>query len=290
MQKEISVVLGSYNRKAFLKLTIESIRKELSTFNLNGEIIVIDGGSIDGSVKWLLKQKDVLSIIQHNHGEWKGSEIENKSWGYFINLGFKCAQAKYICMISDDCLIVPGAIKNGLNLVEEKIQNNEKIGGVAYYWRDVPGPNKYWVGSLFDNTYLINHGIFVKFVLEELGYINEDDFKFYFADSDLCLRMNEIGYKILLSENSFIEHYSHANFKQRKKNSLNTEDDRKYFLNKWNGKILLSNPYFNKEKITVNYLDEYKTSNLFRKAQIVNPYLVKNKIKSIVKKLFKKHI
>ncbi len=96
----ISIVLGSYNRIEFLKQTINSVR-----FNCTGleyEIIIIDGGSTDGTIKWLVGQKDIITIIQHNRGKINGKKIERKSWGYFMNLGFKSSKYGYILMISDD--------------------------------------------------------------------------------------------------------------------------------------------------------------------------------------------
>lgn len=57
-QYDISVVLGSKNRKKLIKATIESIRG--NKFNGSIEIIVIDGGSTDGTCDWLAKQTDIL--------------------------------------------------------------------------------------------------------------------------------------------------------------------------------------------------------------------------------------
>src|SRR4051794_18447160 len=115
----VSVVVGSYNRLEFLKPTIESVRHELS--DIEHELIIIDGGSTDDSIKWLTEQKDIITIVQHNRGEWLGKKIERRSWGYFMNLGFRAASGKFICMLSDDCLVVPGAIKNGLELFEKQL-------------------------------------------------------------------------------------------------------------------------------------------------------------------------
>ena len=62
---DISVVLGSKNRKNLIKSTINSIRN--NGFNGKIEIIVVDGGSSDGTCNWLGKQKDVFTIIQPNY-------------------------------------------------------------------------------------------------------------------------------------------------------------------------------------------------------------------------------
>ena len=286
MTPYVSVVLGSYNRKKFLRLTIDSIRRELEEFRINGEIIVIDGGSDDGSAEWLLNQKDIISIFQHNHGLWNGLPVEKRSWGGFMNLGFKCARGKLICMVSDDCLLVPGALKNGIDIIEKYTADGCKIGGAAFYWRDVPGPAKYWVGSLFEKTYLINQGIFSTSALAEAGYVDESRYQFYYADSDLCLRLNELGCSILLSDESFIEHYSHANVKQRKSNSLSSEKDKNAFYEKWENKSITINPFYSKDKATIEYEDPYKTYKTFSKAEIFNYYRIKSAIKQVIKKVF----
>lgn len=93
----ISIVLGSYNRKSFLKKALKTIRENNITVPF--EIIVVDGGSTDGSIKYLTKQKDIVSIIQHNNGVWKGKKISKKSWGYYMNIAFKASHGKYIVML-----------------------------------------------------------------------------------------------------------------------------------------------------------------------------------------------
>jgi glycosyltransferase involved in cell wall biosynthesis len=99
---QISIVLGSYNRRKFLEGAIHSVRK--NGIKVPYEIIVVDGGSTDGTLRWLNKQKDIITIVQHNRGSFRGKPVERRSWGYFMNLGFKCARGRFIVMISDDTL------------------------------------------------------------------------------------------------------------------------------------------------------------------------------------------
>jgi glycosyltransferase involved in cell wall biosynthesis len=160
-----------------------------------------------------MKQKDIISIVQHNRGTWQCKPIERRSWGYFMNLGFKCAQGKYVCMLSDDCLVVPGAVINGYNHFEDELKKGHKVGAVAFYWRNWPEQKKYWVGLTFGNKMFVNHGIYLKSALEEVGYIDEEKYLFYHADSDICLRMSRNGYICIESPNSYIEHYRHTNVK-----------------------------------------------------------------------------
>ncbi len=203
----ISIILGSYNRKRFLKATIESIRN--NNIKRDYEIIVIDGGSSDGSIKYLNKQKDIITILQNNHGSWNGKAVARKSWGYFMNLGFRSASGKYVCMISDDCLLTENVIENGISEIEKR-QSINKIGGIAFYFRDWPIEKEYKIHYTYGDYLAINHGIYTKEALETVGYINDKDYQFYCADGDLSLKIWMKKYEIIESEKCFVEHHAHA--------------------------------------------------------------------------------
>ena len=233
MKPIVSVVLGSYNRVQFLPLTIASVRAELT--DIQHEIIVVDGGSSDGSLEWLVAQKDIVTIVQHNRGEWLGRPIKRRSWGYFMNLAFKAAQGKFVCMLSDDCVMVPGAIKNGINVFDQQIAAGRNIGALAFYWRDWSQSSSYHVGKTLGNKLYVNHGMFLNDALKVVGYIDEETFFFYNGDGDLCLKMWHQGYEILASPDSYIEHYPHANVDVRKTNYDRFKSDLKNYLAKWEG-------------------------------------------------------
>ncbi len=140
---QVSVVLGTYNRLSFLKSTIESIRA--SQIDIPYEIIVVDGGSTDGTIDWLTSQGDIISIVQHNREVSEGKSRRKRSWGYFMNLGFKCAEGRYICLISDDSVIHPDTLANGVHRFDREIADGRRLGAVAFYWRSWPEEKKYRV-------------------------------------------------------------------------------------------------------------------------------------------------
>lgn len=272
----ISVVLGSYNRLSFLKLTIASLRRELELCGMKSEIIVVEGGSSDGSLNWLSRQKDIIAIIQHNRGEWNGRQIERRSWGYFMNLGFKCAQGKYICMISDDCLIVPGAILNGVKLFEGKLNSGVKTGGIAFFWREWPSEEAYRIGHTYGDHIFVNHGLYLKEALESVNYIDEENFQFYCADGDLALRMLEQGWNFFYSEHSFIEHYGHANLENRRSNFF--KEDMDYYASRWQNKLRYPEipwVHLKKEDLT-------RTSRCFLKTRHGMISFVRHKIRTYI--------
>ncbi|MCI5197129.1 MAG: glycosyltransferase [Candidatus Electrothrix sp. AW5] len=213
----ISVVLGTYNRKRYLKKTISNVREELRRLQKPGEIIVVDGGSTDGTITWLANQKDIILILQHNRGEWKGKPVKKRSWGYFMNLAFKCAQGKYVCMISDDSLLIPESLKNGVEDFEKMLQQGRSVGALAFYWRNWPTYDRYFVIKVKEQTYL-NHGIYLNKALREVNYINEQDYYFYCADTDLSFRLIKAGYTVETTIRSLVEHSQHINIKVRKSN------------------------------------------------------------------------
>ena len=228
---DISVVLGSYNRRVLLERAIESVRTNLQ--GLRGEIIVVDGGSTDGSIEWLVTQRDIVSVIQHNRYEQLGQTRRRMTWGQFMNIGFRAASAPRVAMVSDDCYLLPGAIGNALGRMDEAEEAGVRIGACAFYFRNWPQEGAYYVQRTLGGNLMVNHGIYTREALNAAGYANEDDYAFYKADSDLSLAIWQAGYAIVDAPQSICEHFMSPEELARVSNNATLEFDREQLRKRW---------------------------------------------------------
>jgi GT2 family glycosyltransferase len=257
----VSIVLGSYNRSRLIQQALDTIRSECA--GVAHEIIVIDGGSDDGALEWLVRQKDIVTVVQYNRGEIAGRTLPRRSWGYFMNLGFKAAQGKYVLMLSDDCLLIRGAVNTGVQYAEDLQQAGRRIGGVAFYFRNWPDEVEYYVQATIGGKLMVNHGLFLRRALEEVGWADEDRYRFYKADGDLSLRLWEAGYEIVDCPGAFVEHYVDAGEVVRRSNSAVLDRDRLAYRDRWEPVYPNGSGY---GRLTLSFEDPENTARRFVQA------------------------
>lgn len=139
---DVVIVLGTYNRLALLQAAIASIRR--SCGSLSYTIIVVDGGSDDGTREWLADQEHVVTICQ---GKLLGAVRA-------FNAGFSMATiigSPWVVILNDDDeLIGP---EPEIQRCVEMMRADESIGAVAFEanlrgkwqcecWRDKPSCGK----------------------------------------------------------------------------------------------------------------------------------------------------
>ena len=238
----VSVVLGTYNRLSFLKATIDSVRA--SEIGRPYEIIVVDGGSTDGSLDWLVCQRDIITIVQHNRETIDETTRRKRSWGYFMNLGFKCAEGRYICLISDDSVVHPDTIANGIRRFDRELAQGRRVGALAFYWRSWPEESKYRVCRTLSDHVMVNHGLFLREAVKEVGWIEEELYSFYCADGDLSLKLWRAGYEVETCENALVEHFERAGTRLREANLSSAGTDWDAYTARWSGTFFDPlNPY-----------------------------------------------
>jgi GT2 family glycosyltransferase len=230
---EVSYVLGSYNRHDLLRRAVDSIRADCS--GLSHEIIIVDGGSTDGSIEWICAQDDVIGIIQHNRYVKDGLTRRRMSWGRFMNIGFRAAGAPWVAMISDDCYLLSGSTRAALKHVAAASEAGVKVGACAYYFRNWPQDTHYYVQRTLGGNLMVNHGLYARQALVDVGYANEIDYAFYKADTDLSLKIWAAGYAIIDCKDAICEHFMTPGEETRASNDAMVHHDRRMMHVKWPG-------------------------------------------------------
>jgi GT2 family glycosyltransferase len=226
----VSFVIGTYNRLELLKLALKSVRDQQT--EQPTEIIVVDGGSTDGTPEWLLQQTDIITIVQHNRVAEEKFQ-RRRSWGYFMNLGFRAAEGKWVCMISDDCILHPDCISSSLDHASRLEEAGRHVGGVAFYFRDWPKASRYFVQHTLGGKLMVNHGLFLKDALLDVGYVEEVIYDFYKADSDLSLKLWHLDYEIISCPQSLVEHLYLPSEELRLGNNATLVEDRSRLFARW---------------------------------------------------------
>ena len=129
MKPDVAIVLGTYERLGLLKRAVASIRRSVGV--LEHRIIVVDGGSTDGTCEWLAEQPDISPIFQR---------FPLKGAVDAFNLGFAFAvysEAPYVVILNDDDELIGPTCE-----IEQAVAimaRDESIGAVAFE-TDLRGP------------------------------------------------------------------------------------------------------------------------------------------------------
>ena len=109
-QKMVSICIPTYNRKEYLKETIESI---LGQTYKDYEIVIVDDGSTDGTEEMI---KD-LGIPVTYHWQPNGGDAAAR------NKLIELAQGRYISFIDSDDLLLPDAIERMVRVMEAETED-----------------------------------------------------------------------------------------------------------------------------------------------------------------------
>jgi GT2 family glycosyltransferase/trans-aconitate methyltransferase len=238
--RKTSIIILTYNNLIYNQICIDSIRKytEEDTY----EIIVVDNNSTDGTREWLKNQKDVFVILNN----------ENVGFPKGCNIGIAASKSENdILFLNNDTVVTP----MWLNNLKTCIYSDDKIGAVASITNNcsnyqsisvtyidiqdmIPfaqannvSSSKKWE----EKSRLVAFCMLVKRdVLEKTGIMDERFTPGNFEDDDLCMRIIESGYKMMLCNDSFIHHFGSSSFNKdnTKFNNLLITNGKK-FEDKW---------------------------------------------------------
>lgn len=238
---DLSIIIVNYNVKHFLEQCLISVRKALK--DLEGEIIVVDNNSVDGSQQMIRdKFGDTVILIENR---------DNPGFSKANNQGIKIASGRHILLLNPDTVVEETTFRKCLDFVEShpdcgalgvKMIDGQgrflpeskrslptawvsfyKIFGLSTLFPRSRRFGKYHLTYLDKNK---NHEIEVlsgafmwlrKSVLDQIGLLDEIFFM-YGEDIDLSYRVNLAGYKCWYFADTQIIHYKGES---TKKGSLN---------------------------------------------------------------------
>ena len=238
MQSDFSIIIPTFNSEAFLKQTLESIKKQ--DLSIKIQCIFSDGGSSDKTIEIIesFNQTNISKIIL----------LDQIGLSKALNSGFYYANGKYVTYLNSDDLLATGALIN----IKKNFEKFDKYDWVVGYCENFGNKNilnkiiniykKYLILIISFNLLCINNVIsqpsvyWKKTFFQKVGYFNEN--LNYNMDYDMWLRMIKIS-KPLKLENT-ISYFRRHNQSLSHKNLLNQLKEKYKTMKKYNKNPLIS--------------------------------------------------
>lgn len=238
--KKTSIIILTYNNLIYNQICLDSIRNytDLGTY----EIIIVDNNSTDGTREWLKEQNDIKLILNdENVGFPKGCNLgieasEKENDILFLNNDTKVTPRWLdnlrVCLYSNDKIGAVSSVTNNCSnyqTISVKYSNLEDMVEFADI-NNVSSPEK-WE----QKVRLVAFCMLIKReVINKIGIFDERFYPGNFEDDDLCMRIIQAGYNLMLCNDSFIHHFGSTSFKKDyvKFNSILTTNAKK-FEEKW---------------------------------------------------------
>lgn len=210
-EKEVSIIIVTYNTLRMTHKCIESIRK--NTHDIDYEIILVDNASKDGSKEFFEVYEGITYIYSDS----------NLGFGKANNLGFTQAKGKYMFCLNSDTILLNNAIKIFFDYAEshegkaifgcDLLDQNQEI----IYWTNNKFPTigkilsdnlkyKLHLPFHFDKLptppyeveYIVGAAMFIpKLYIDKYGGFDERFFM-YFEESDLQKRYDKESIKRII--------------------------------------------------------------------------------------------
>jgi len=282
MNKDLSVVIVSYNTSSLISSCVKKLVYSFKSSNLSFEIIIVDNASTDGSVKKIkgIRKKLTNLIIIENK--------KNLGYAKANNQALKKAKGKYILFLNSDILIdnidwnkllsffstkkEVGALTVRVNLKDGTI-DQASHRGFPTLWRSFCyfsflerffSFNSFFK-KIFGGYHLLHldinkiHEVEVisgaffltkKELMKKTGGF-DDSFFMYGEDIDLCLRIKKLNYKIIYYPYFKVTHLKYQSGLKSKNEKVNIKTNFYFFQAM---KIFYQKHYQKKYPFFINFL------------------------------------
>jgi len=237
---KVAIIISTYNQKKLLEESLESLKK--NTTYKKYRVYVVDDSGKKGEMGAEIKKKFKWANIIINK--------ENKGFSGANNVGIKKAMneynPEYILLLNDDIEIIE---KNWLKRIIDEGERDKQIGilGCKILYPDrslqnMGGYIKKWKIELEKNEnkkdiFEVDHvmGAFIlikKEVIKKIGLLDEIYSPYLLEDTDYCLRVKKMGWKVVSVPYVSIIH--------KKGKSIDSLEDKKKLLVRFKNDIIFS--------------------------------------------------
>lgn len=230
----VSVVMPNLNGEKLLEKNLPFLLKAKENPENNIiEIIVVDDGSWDGSVKLLTKKFPEVKLIKHK---------KNRGFSAGVNTGTRMAKGDLVLLINTD--VVPE--ENFLAPVFKHF-NNPKVFAVSLHEKGFAyAKGSFWGGYIqlsmgeeekeAHKSFYVSggSGVFRRKIWMELGGMDEKLLSpFYWEDIDICYRAEKRGYINLWEPESYVVHNHESTISKFPKSYVQRVKERNQLLVIW---------------------------------------------------------
>ncbi|APF18254.1 Glycosyltransferase, GT2 family [Caldithrix abyssi DSM 13497] len=222
---KVSIIMLTYNALEFTKKCVNSI---LQNTHIPYEIIFVDNGSKDGTVDYLRSlqaEYDHIRVVFNK---------KNKGFAAGNNQGARKARGKYLLFLNNDVLVADGWLEELVSALEKdpqigmvgpitnSISGLQRVEQIPYQNDDGFYPFAAKVKDVNRDKITPRRRIagfcllMPKTLFERIKGFDESFGTGNFEDDDLCIRVRQQGYAIMVHEGVFIHHYGSQTFKANK--------------------------------------------------------------------------
>jgi GT2 family glycosyltransferase len=243
-QVDVSVIIVNFNTVLLLRECLMSLEKsDMGKYSM--EVIVVDNGSVDGSIEMVKKEFSSVILIENK---------ENTGFAKANNIGMNVSKGKYILLLNSDTEVNHNTLSTMVSYMDThsdvgvstcKLLLRDGTMDPACH-RGAPTP---WVAlsyylkfekifptsplfAQYHQTYkklttihdvdIISGAFFLvrRTIVDSVGRLDEDYF-FYGEDMDWCMRIKRAGWRIVFNPTVTILH------KKKQSGRANTDRARK---------------------------------------------------------------
>ncbi len=216
-----SIVILTWNQLDCTRECVASIRQFTPEPH---EIIFVDNGSADGTVKWLRQ------LVRENANYRLIENLKNLGFAKGCNQGIEAASGEYILLLNNDVVVtenwlsglleahrlgpdagIVGPMTNNISGPQQVLQiGYQSLEGLAEYAQQFRATNRHRIIPMRRIVGFCM--LFPRELVEKIGLLDEQFGTGNYEDDDYCLRTALAGYRNIIAGDVFIHHYGSRSF------------------------------------------------------------------------------